>query len=101
MYWESWGIDRMAGPPNSRKRIDMSLRLWSDSVPLGPLMDELSIVTRYLHVIDQPMAKKGPLAQRLAAPLCVDDKRYGLWGCKRFQVVPIYDRENCFPETSG
>ena len=44
----------------------MSLRLWSERIPLAPVVEQLNFAASQLHVTDRPMAKDGRLAERLA-----------------------------------
>jgi hypothetical protein len=46
--------------------IDMSLRLWSDQVPLKPLLKKLNLEVRHEHEMGQPIASAGRFAGRLA-----------------------------------
>jgi hypothetical protein len=47
--------------------IDTSLRLWSDDVPLGPLVDGLGLPVSHLHVAGRPVAAEGRLSRHVAA----------------------------------
>jgi hypothetical protein len=44
----------------------MSLRLWSDRIPMKPILQQLGVEVTHLHEADLPMATEGPLAGRLA-----------------------------------
>ena len=46
--------------------IDMSLRLWSEQIPLKPIFDALDVTLDHLHVAGEPMARDGRLAERRA-----------------------------------
>jgi hypothetical protein len=66
--------------------IDMSLRLWSEQVPLKPLLKKLNFEVRHEHELGQPIASTGRFAGRLAdrhytslAHMEGDDNDVGPW----------------------
>lgn len=44
----------------------MSLRLWSEKIPLRPIAEELGVTLDHLHIAGEPMAREGRLAERRA-----------------------------------
>jgi hypothetical protein len=56
----------MKPPRLTKKQIDMSLRLWSERIPLTPIIKELGVAVSYVHVAGQAMASEGRLAGRTA-----------------------------------
>lgn len=50
----------------ARHVFDMSLRLWSHTVPLSPLLQELDVAIGHLHVLGQKIASGGAIAGRVA-----------------------------------
>jgi hypothetical protein len=45
---------------------DMNLRLWSDDLPLGPVLAEAKLEPAHLHLRGAPIAETGSLAGRIA-----------------------------------
>jgi hypothetical protein len=53
--------------PSDKLKIDMSLRLWSEQVPLQSIINTLDVTPGHLHVAGEPMARDGRLAERHAS----------------------------------
>ena len=85
--------------PSADKEIDLSLRLWSDRVPLAPIAERLGFRIEHLHVVGQIIPKHRGAKERVARAHYVSvahlqacsDEEVLLWGG---QILEALKRDN-------